>query len=171
MATEPAIVRVGPALLGEVLEIERLCFHDPWPAPAYEAELGHPWSFFRAIGPGGPGGGLARAQGFIVAWLLPGDMHLLKMAVLPERRRGGLARRLLDAALQRFAAAGGGSVSLEVRPSNPAAQAFYAQMGFVQVGVRRNYYQRDGEDALVLVRKVDLARTGSPASARAGSEG
>lgn len=164
MEIEPAIVPVGPAMLGEVLEVERLCFHDPWPPSAFQAELGHPWSFFRAIGPSAGGRGLARAQGFIVAWLLPGDMHLLKMAVLPERRRGGLGRSLLTAALERFADTGGGTVSLEVRPSNRAAQAFYHRMGFVQVGVRKNYYQRDGEDALVLVRKVDVTQGRSAGS-------
>jgi len=157
MVVEPAIVRVGPGLLGEVLEVERLCFHDPWPASAFTAELGHAWSFFRAVGLAGPGGGLVRVEGYIVAWLLPGDMHLLKMGVLPERRRRGLAGRLLRAALERFSAAGGGNASLEVRPSNLAAQAFYRGMGFVQVGVRKKYYQRDLEDALVLVRKVGLA--------------
>ena len=148
------MVRVDRPMLAEVLEIERLCFHDPWPASAFHAELGHAWSFFYAIGPAGQGGRPARLEGYIVAWLLPGDMHLLKMGVLPERRRRGLARRLLDAALARFAVAGGGSASLEVRPSNPTAQAFYQRMGFVQVGVRKKYYQRDREDALVLIRKI-----------------
>jgi len=48
------------------------------------------------------------------------------------------------------------AVFLEVRPSNPGAIALYLSEGFVQVGLRKGYYQAPGgrEDALVL--KLDL---------------
>ncbi len=57
------------------------------------------------------------------------------------------------------------TVFLEVRPSNPHAIALYQSVGFVQVGLRKGYYQAEGgrEDALVL--KLDLVdgREAAPA--------
>ena len=43
--------------------------------------------------------------------------------------------------------------TLEVRRSNTAALRLYAKAGFVEAGVRRNYYTQPVEDALVLVCK------------------
>lgn len=85
------------------------------------------------------------------------DMHLLKMAVLPERRRHGLARKMMESAVQVFAAAGGGAVSLEVRPSNRVAQQVYSAFSFEQVGVHKGYYERDDEDAIVMLRRIEAA--------------
>jgi ribosomal-protein-alanine N-acetyltransferase len=44
---------------------------------------------------------------------------------------------------------------LEVRPSNVRARALYESFGFYQINVRRNYYQDDREDALVLALRLD----------------
>ena len=41
-------------------------------------------------------------------------------------------------------------MTLEVRPSNAPARALYAHYAFRQVGVRKKYYQDNGEDALIL---------------------
>jgi ribosomal protein S18 acetylase RimI-like enzyme len=45
---------------------------------------------------------------------------------------------------------------LEVRPTNAAARALYARAGFVQLGVRRDYYpaKPGREDALLLGRAL-----------------
>jgi ribosomal-protein-alanine N-acetyltransferase len=45
---------------------------------------------------------------------------------------------------------GAGAVSLEVRVSNWGAQRLYGRYGFRPVGVRKNYYQEIGEDALIM---------------------
>mgnify|MGYP006279735711 CR=1 FL=1 len=149
----PSIVSASGGRLDEVLALERAVFGDPWPAAAFETELRHPWSWFRLLGPPAAGAGVAAVQAYQISWLLAGDMHLLKMAVWPRLRRQGLGRRLLDDALAEFARRGGGRAGLEVRRSNRIAQAFYAAAGFEQVGERRAYY-RNGEDALVLLKRV-----------------
>ena len=47
---------------------------------------------------------------------------------------------------------------LEVRPSNARARALYQREGFVDIGVRKNYYPAEGgrEDALVMRRQIKL---------------
>jgi len=46
---------------------------------------------------------------------------------------------------------------LEVAASNLPAQALYRQFGFAPVGVRRNYYEKTGEDALILWADLPVA--------------
>lgn len=144
--------------LNQVLVIEQASFKDPWPPVSFVAEIEHPWSWFRVIGPGGKAGGLERVEGYIICWVILSDMHLLNLAVLPERRRRGLAGMLLENALADFARAGGGLVNLEVRPSNVAAQKLYRAFGFEEVGRRKRYYRRDNEDAILMARQVGEAR-------------
>jgi ribosomal-protein-alanine N-acetyltransferase len=145
--------------LDQVLVIEKASFQDPWPSASFVAESEHSsWSWFRVIGSPRKAYGLSRVDGFIICWVILRDMHLLNLAVLPEQRRLGLGRMLLDNSLADFARLGGGSVRLEVRPSNQAAHELYRSFGFEVVGRRKQYYRRDNGDAIVMARKVEEAR-------------
>lgn len=81
-----------------------------------------------------------------------GEAHLLNLCVAENVRCRGIGRRLLLDILGRAREAGASVVFLEARPSNVAAIRLYQAMGFVQIGVRRGYYQATGgrEDAIVL---------------------
>ena len=83
------------------------------------------------------------------------DLHVLKIATLPEFRRQGLARRLMALAEEHTAETGGESVTLEVRVSNNEAGGLYEALGYSLVGSRPSYY-RDGEDALVMTKRIAL---------------
>ena len=143
-----------PGYLDEVLRIEQASFKNPWPPASFVAEIQHPWSWFKVIGPAKKAGGVGRVDGFIICWVILSDMHLLNLAVAPEYRRQGLGSTLLEDALADFARLGGGYVSLEVRPSNRAAQALYDSFGFQVVGRRKQYYRADNEDAIVMALEV-----------------
>ena len=85
-----------------------------------------------------------------------GESHILNLCVRDDLRGHGIGRQMLMLLLERARQAGMESTFLEVRPSNPLAIALYQSVGFVQVGLRRDYYQAEQgrEDALVL--KLDL---------------
>ncbi len=157
---EPRIIKIQEEYLEAILAIERLSFRDPWSFESFRAELEHPWSRFYLVGLPDRGQGLAEVHGYIICWLLPGDLHVLNLAVDQPFRRNGLARLLLERSLDEFAEAGGGLVSLEVRRSNLAAQQLYTSFGFREVGVRKGYYRFDHEDALVMARNVDGSAKG-----------
>lgn len=93
---------------------------------------------------------------FIVTMGAVDEVHLLVIAVAPERQRAGLASRLLDRVCAEARAAGMARMLLEVRPSNAAALAFYNRAGFAEIGRRRGYYPaREGrEDAIVMARTL-----------------
>ena len=92
-----------------------------------------------------------------------GEAHILNLCVRAELRGRSIGRQMLMLLLERARQAGMEAVFLEVRPSNPHAIALYQSVGFVQVGLRKGYYQAEGgrEDALVL--KLDLAEGRDPA--------
>jgi ribosomal-protein-alanine N-acetyltransferase len=81
-------------------------------------------------------------------------MEVLNIAVIPEYRRMGLARRLVGLVLGISRALGAKKAFLEVREGNRAARALYEGAGFEQVGLRKGYYPDTGEDALVLGREL-----------------
>jgi ribosomal-protein-alanine N-acetyltransferase len=86
-----------------------------------------------------------------------GEAHLLNVCIADAYRCRGIGRRLLGHLLQTAAAAGAREAFLEARPSNTAAIRLYQSLGFLQIGVRRGYYQatEGREDAIVLRRDID----------------
>jgi len=101
-----------------------------------------------------PGRGL---RAYCIVQRVADELHIHNLAVAPECRRRGLARRLLDDSLERASAGGIRVVLLEVRESNRAARKLYEQRGFVEVGRRPDYYDDPREDALLL--NLELARS------------
>lgn len=88
-----------------------------------------------------------RITGFLVTRrVAPGEYEVLNLATAPGCRRRGIARGLLDDWLKGIS----GDVFLEVRESNQRARMLYKSLGFQEVSVRRNYYERPQEGAIVL---------------------
>ena len=90
-----------------------------------------------------------RVLGFLVCWLVAGETQILELAVRSDQRRRGIARRLLDAAVN---AAPENELHLEVSERNGAAIALYKRYGFVSSSpeaVRKNYY-KDGSGAILM---------------------
>jgi [ribosomal protein S18]-alanine N-acetyltransferase len=136
--------------LPALVALERAAFSDPWTAAMLREALAEP-STLSLVAEDDAGTFL----GAVLARHAAGEGEILSIAVDPARRGAGHGRTLLDGALAALAAAGAGTVWLEVRRSNEAAQRLYAAAGFVAVGVRRGYYRDPTEDAVVLRR--DLA--------------
>jgi ribosomal-protein-alanine N-acetyltransferase len=88
------------------------------------------------------------------------EAEILTLGTEPTRRRQGVARRLLTAALEWAATSGATQVFLEVAESNAAARALYGAVGFKPCGRRRSYYG-DGADALILRLTLQAADPGT----------
>lgn len=83
------------------------------------------------------------------------EAEILNIAMLDHARRQGAGRKLLERVMQDAISRGANKISLEVRESNEPAQNLYYSMGFKPVGVRRNYYDKPREDALILMWAAD----------------
>jgi [ribosomal protein S18]-alanine N-acetyltransferase len=93
-----------------------------------------------------------------------GEAHILNLCVRNDLRGRGVGRQMLMLLLERARQAGVAETFLEVRPSNRLAISLYQSVGFVQVGLRKGYYQAEQgrEDALVLkLRLAEPAGSGS----------
>ena len=74
----------------------------------------------------------------------------MNVAVDPNLRRRGIATALISRVLERVEV--DAQLTLEVRRSNTGAIELYERFGFRSAGVRRRYYQDNGEDAIVMWR-------------------
>lgn len=133
-----------PADSAALEQLERRCFSDPWSVAAFDELL--PLSYIVGLVAEWRG----EIGGYLIARELAGEAEILNLAVVPELRRAGLGRDLLDAGLAQCRARGAERVWLEVRESNAAAQALYSRRGFTTAGRRKRYYRAPVEDALVL---------------------
>lgn len=135
--------------LPRVVEIERAGFRHPWSEELLRREIGHPWSRFLLAVEAAPSGG-ERILGFIVSWLVHDEVHVLNVATAVEARRRGVARALMDRAVEEGRRRGARLATLEVRRSNLPAIALYRALGYREVGIRPNYYADEAEDAIVM---------------------
>lgn len=138
----------SPQEIDDILRIEAVSFTNPWTREMYLSELEHRdvTAFYIARD------AVGEPVGFCSVWRVLDELHINNLAVLPERRRAGVATALLDRVLADGAARGALRATLEVRRSNSAALKLYEGFGFAVTAVRRGYYTNPDEDALVLWR-------------------
>lgn len=119
----------------------------PWGAAEFAGLLADPLVFLLVEGD----------TGFLLGRAVAGEAELLTLAVAPEARRRGLARRLVERFLYQGRLRGAGYAFLEVAEDNGGGRALYGAAGFGEVGRRRGYFHTpDGRriDALVLRREL-----------------
>lgn len=94
--------------------------------------------------------------GVCVAMLGVDELHLLNIVVARPWQSLGLARHLLALLIQLCRQHHLQSIWLEVRPTNARARSLYARQGYLEVGLRRQYYPaaEGREDALVMKLEV-----------------
>ncbi len=78
------------------------------------------------------------------------DMELHSFAVKSSWRKRGIGRKMLNKMVELGRGYGVKRVYLLVRSYNLPAKSLYESLGFKAIGVRKNYYQDDGADALVM---------------------
>ena len=147
----PIIERLTrPEQLEGVLEIERASFNNPTTREWYERELARPGVCFLYVlrTPEAP------VAAFCAFWYVADQAHINNLAVRPELRGRGLGSQMLEAVMVEVQRLGAGSLALEVRRSNVAAQRLYLRAGFRQEGIRQSYYTQPVEDALILVKRL-----------------
>ena len=130
--------------LDELARLEKLCFSEPWTREGLAAELTSGTAVFLAAELGG------RIAGYAGMHCVCGECYVDNVAVFPELRRAGVGRALMEALIARARERDAQFVTLEVRASNGAARSLYESLGFRKAGLRRNFYRRPAEDALIL---------------------
>ncbi|HEX2096588.1 MAG TPA: ribosomal protein S18-alanine N-acetyltransferase [Solirubrobacterales bacterium] len=134
--------RLAYSDLPAVVAIERRSFPAPWSLAMFVLELSKPSGICLAATTEDELAGYLICSRYDRVW------HLMNVAVAPERRRHGIATRLISRLVEE--AGGRLPFTLEVRVSNHEAIVMYERLGFRSAGVRPGYYQDNGEDALIM---------------------
>lgn len=134
----------------QIAGMEKLCFTDPWSAASIASETDNPLSLWLVACVGDT------VVGYIGSQSVMGWADMMNVAVHPDFRRQGIGETLVTALEKELRLSGNTCLSLEVRASNQPAIALYQKLGFVQVGLRRNYYHKPKEDALILRKEWKL---------------
>ncbi len=136
--------------LEAVVALDRMSFSLPWPESSFrfeveENKVSRCWVAVIREEDATP-----IIVGMIVIWLIVDEAHVATLAVHPEYRGMGIARRLFAYTLLDAYHSGASRSFLEVRRGNLAAQQLYQQFGFKEVGIRPRYYRDNHEDAVMM---------------------
>ena len=139
------IRRLTYADLPQVIALERRAFPTPWSLAMFVLELSKPSGICLAAMRDG------RMAAYLICSRYDRVWHIMNVAIDPDHRRQGMATALLNRLLERVGE-DDARFTLEVRRSNGGAIVLYERFGFKVAGLRRRYYQDNGEDAFVMWR-------------------
>ena len=144
------IVTMTADHVSQVAALEAVCFHDPWSEKSVASELTNPLSLWLVALEGD------RVAGYVGSQSVLGESDMMNVAVHPDYRRQGIAEQLCLALVEALKEKGNRCLTLEVRASNEPAKALYEKLGFLQIGLRKNYYRNPRENALILRKEWEI---------------
>lgn len=144
------IVRTGTAAdVDDIEALEQICFADPWSRESLLHELTeNPMATYIVAEYEG------RVIGYVGIWTIVDEGHITNVAVSPDYRRLQVGSALIKTMLEVTIKAGISHHTLEVRAGNEPAKALYRKFGFVEEGIRKGYYENNGEDAIIMWRHI-----------------
>ena len=141
------IIPMNESHVAAVAELEKQNFSEPWPEIAVRSELTNKLALWLVAVEDGV------VAGYVGSQTVLQEADMMNIAVGEGFRRRGIARMLVEELIRRLDAY---QLTLEVRASNDPAIALYESLGFTQVGLRKNYYHKPKEDALILRKEWKL---------------
>ena len=137
------IKKLSAADVRDLIEIEHGCFGiDMWNEAMLLSEFENPLAVMYGIERG-------KVVAYLSARIILDEAHISNVAVKPEFRGLGFAKKLLSHLFAECEKENVRRFTLEVNVNNSAAIELYTSLGFQCVGVRRKYY-RNSDDALIL---------------------
>ena len=134
----------------QIAEIEKLCFHDAWSEKSIASELDNKLAYWLVALEED------RVAGYVGSQTVLDWTDMMNVAVHPDFRRRGIGEALVRQLAADLKAMGSHCLTLEVRQSNAPAISLYEKLGFVQVGLRKNYYRNPRENALILRKEWEI---------------
>jgi len=134
--------------LQRISEIEQEAISPPWSYEALQSEINNDDAYFIIAMDNSAKPPLC--VGFAILRQVGDDAELLQIVVDKPARGRGVGDLLMNSVLKYVKEKPLESVFLEVRSSNTAAVKLYEKHGFTTVRIRKSYYNRPVEDALVM---------------------
>ena len=131
--------------LDQVMDLERRAYPNPWSRTIFESELSQGVTRSYIVALHG-----RVVVGYCGTIYVIDEAHITNIAVDPDLHRMHVGTRLLCEMVRRAWDRKIRAITLEVRVSNLKAQRLYQKFGFQPAGIRKGYYQENGEDALIM---------------------
>jgi len=142
------IRKMAESDLEKVLKIERECFSDPWSENAFRSDLKNELAslivaeFEKTI------------VGFSNLYIVAGEIQIGNFAVATGFRNRGVGKKLMERVVETAKDNNCGQLILEVRKSNTPAIDLYKSYGFVETGMRKDYYNNPNESAILMTMEL-----------------
>ena len=132
-----------------IFEISNLSFKLPWSMESIKSEIDNPLAKYIVAKDMESN----KILGFIGIWIILGEGDITNIAVHPEFRKLGIGEKLLSSMIELCDSLNCNIINLEVRSSNLPAISLYKKLNFLEVGLRKGYYEDNKEDAILMQYK------------------
>jgi ribosomal-protein-alanine N-acetyltransferase len=138
------IVPFNENYIDDIFKISNMSFTTSWSYESIKEELNN--KFAKYV--------VAKINDIVIGfggvWLILDEGHITNIAVHPEYRGIGAGDMIIEALIELCKLEGIKSMTLEVRASNIIAQNLYKKHGFIEAGIRKNYYSDTKEDGIIM---------------------
>jgi ribosomal-protein-alanine N-acetyltransferase len=145
--SEIIVRKMQPEDLLQVCEIEKDNFSLPWSEKSFFESMERNDTLFLVALNG------EEVAGYLGCYCVAGEGEITNVAVKSSYRRQGIGGKLLETLYEEAKVLHTQEFFLEVRESNEAAIGLYARQGFVKEGVRKNFYEKPVENAVIMWKR------------------
>ena len=138
---------IAPMQPGDVqaaAALEAQIFTMPWSEDSFRSALRSSDTLYLSVKENG------RFIGYCGFWQSFDEADITNVAVCESCRGRGVGYQMLAELMRLGRERGVLRYTLEVRTGNAAAVHLYEKLGFVSAGIRKNFYERPREDALIM---------------------
>ncbi|MBE7055823.1 MAG: ribosomal-protein-alanine N-acetyltransferase [Ruminococcaceae bacterium] len=140
------IKKLDESYISEIAGLEAVCFSDGWSEQMVRESFRYPGAEVFGIFSEN------KLVGYYVAGQILDEGELMSICVLPDYRGNGFGKMLMNHMDQIFIAKKASCVFLEVREGNTPARNLYKDSKFKEIGLRKGYYQDNGENAVIMIK-------------------
>ena len=145
--SEIVIRKMQKSDLQEVCKIEKDNFSLPWSERSFIESMERNDTVFLTALAG------EEVAGYIGCYCIAGTGEITNVAVKDICRRRGIGAMLLEGLYKAGETLDTREFFLEVRESNEAAISLYSRQGFVKEGIRKNFYEKPVENAVIMWKR------------------
>lgn len=133
--------------LEAVAGLEKEIFSMPWSVQGFSQSLNQNHTLYLVAVVDG------KLAGYCGLMQILEEADITNVAVAVPYRRQQVGRRMLEELIYQAEIRGVCKITLEVRKSNGAARSLYQKLGFEEEGIRKNFYEKPTEDAVIMWRR------------------
>ena len=141
--------------IAQVVEIEKQSFSMPWSEAAFLESFSYDHAMFlAAVDYEHTNARKSRVAGYIGMYKVLNEGDITNIAVSPEYRGMGVGLSLMNSLKELARQKDIDNLILEVRESNHTAIHLYEKAGFCRAGIRKNFYEKPVENAIIMYMKL-----------------